>query len=78
MVMLFIRSASSEEGCKYVIMDGETVVKKLYEEDEPVDFDREVESLREKKEKDKLLKNIDDLKSQNANIMLIMARNNLK
>lgn len=41
--MLYIRNAEKEENCKYVLTDGINIIKKYYEEDEPVDFSHEIE-----------------------------------
>lgn len=41
--MYYIRNAEESENCKYVLTDGKTIIKKYYEEDEPVDFFFEIQ-----------------------------------
>jgi|GEM_PF-7000532 len=45
--MIYIRNAKSEEQCKYVLTDGTNIIKKYYEEDEPVDFSAEIQKYEE-------------------------------
>lgn len=47
---MYIRSAELEEDCKYVLIDDGSIVKKYYEQDEPVNFTVEVEKALQEKE----------------------------